>query len=63
MDEEIVYIVRVILPDGKNKIVEEEEYTAFEYHTYDNNNLRLVTRDGSTVIEFHNYNWISIRPK
>ncbi len=63
MNEETVYIVRVIIPDGKNKNTVEEEYTAFEYEMDINNNLRLVTINGDTVIEFHTYNWLSIKPK
>jgi hypothetical protein len=60
--EHTVYVVRVILPDGKNKTVVEEEYSASGYKKDENNNLVLVDKDlESVVIEFHNYNWLSIR--
>lgn len=61
--ENITYVIEVIIPEGKNKQVLEREYEAFTYEKDENNNLRLITEDGSLIIEYHNYNWISIRPK
>jgi len=61
--EMTTYIVRVIVPDGKNKTVVEEEYTAFSYEHDINNNLILLDENGNTIIDFHTYNWLSIKPK
>lgn len=58
-----VYIVRMIIPDGKNKTVVEEEYTAASYYHDENNNLVLIDADNQTIVDIHNYNYISIRPK
>lgn len=60
--ETITYIVRVIIPDGKNKTVVEEEYVGTEYTTDENNNL-IISHDGGLVVDIHNYNWVSIKPK
>lgn len=60
---ETVFIVRVILIDGKNKTVVEEEYTGASYYHDENNNLVIVDKDNNTVIDIHNYNYVSIRPK
>jgi hypothetical protein len=56
------YIVRVILPDGKNKMVVEEEYTADSFYTDSLGNLVLEDAAGALVVEFHSYNWLSIKP-
>lgn len=61
--EPIVYIVRVILPDGKNKIVVEEEYEGDTYIVDATTKNLIIIRDGGIVIEFHTYNYVSIRPK
>ena len=61
--EPITYIIRVILPDGKNKIVVEEEYIGTEYTVDDVTNNLTISHDGGLVVEIHNYNWISIKPK
>lgn len=61
--EQKAYIIRIILPDGKNKIVVEEEYTAALYYHDENNNLILEDNNGCVIVEIHNYNWISIKPK
>jgi len=58
------YIVRVIIPDGKNKMIVEEEYNAACYITEEvTNNLVLFDELNDIVIEFHTYNWLSIKPK
>lgn len=59
----MIYIVRVILPDGKNKLVVEEEYDADHYFHDENNNLVLEDEMCNTVVDIHNYNYVSIRPK
>lgn len=61
--EPITYIVRVILPDGKNKTVIEEEYVGTEYIVDDVTNSLIISYEGGLVVEIHNYNWLSIRPK
>jgi len=58
-----VFIVRVIIPDGKNKNTVEEEYTAASYYKDENNNLILVDENGNLVVDIHTYNWLSIKPK
>jgi hypothetical protein len=58
----MVYIVRVILPDGKNKMVVEEEHDADNYEKDINNNL-VLWKDQRLVVEYHTYNWLSIKPK
>lgn len=59
----ITFIVRVILIDGKNKMIVDEEYTAANYYHDENNNLVLVDEESNVVIDIHNYNYVSIRPK
>jgi hypothetical protein len=59
----ITYIVRMILPDGKNKTIVEEEYNAASYYHDQNNNLVLVDANNNVVIDIHNYNYVSIKPK
>lgn len=61
--EQITYIVRVILIDGKNKTVVEEEYVGASYYHDQNNNLVIVDQNNDIVIDIHNYNYVSIRPK
>lgn len=61
--EDKVYIVRVIIPDGKNKNVVEEEYTGVSYYHDENNNLVIMDKNNEVVIDIHNYNYVSIKPK
>ena len=61
--EQTTYLVRVILVDGKNKMVVTEEVTAFDYFTDSNNNLVFNDANGDMIREYHNYNWISLEPK
>lgn len=55
-----IYSVRVILPDGKNKMIVTEEVTAWRYYTDENNNLVFVDQNDNLITEYHNYNWVSI---
>ena len=59
----ITYVVRMILPDGKNKTIVEEEYIAASYYHDSNNNLVLVDENNEVVVDIHNYNYVSIKPK
>lgn len=61
--EQTTYCVRVILVDGKNKMVVTEEVTAFDYFTDSNNNLVFNDAHGNMIREYYNYNWISLEPK
>ena len=62
VEHEFEYTVRVIIPDGKNRQIIEETYMAFDYEKDVNNNLILRDYAHNVVIEFHNYNWLSIKP-
>lgn len=57
------FIVRIILPDGKNKTVVDEVVEADHYNKDENNNLAFYDDNFQFVIEYHNYNWISVKPE
>lgn len=59
----ITYVVRVIIPDGKNKTVAEEEYVGTIYLVDEITHDLIIRNNGAEVIQIHNYNWLSIRPK
>lgn len=56
-----VFEIRVIIPDGKNKQIVIEVVTAEYYHKDENNNIIFVDTEGKTVIEYHSYNWVSVK--
>jgi len=56
------YIVRVIIPDGKNKLVIEENIQAYICRVDVNNNLVFEDENGELIIQYHSYNWLSLRP-
>lgn len=54
------YIIRVIVPDGKNKSLQEETQNACSYRKDENNNLIFEDENGELVYEYHNYNWFGV---
>lgn len=54
------YIIRVIIPEGKNKSIQEETQVAFSYRKDENNNLIFENKYGELIYEYHNYNWLGV---
>lgn len=57
------FIVEVIKYDKNKKEVELEEVVAASYSHDEHNNLIFYDQWQEFVVEYHAYNWISVRPK
>lgn len=55
------FIIRVIIPEGRNKLIQEETQIAFMYRTDENNNLIFEDEKGELIYEYHNYNWLGVK--
>lgn len=61
--EDTVYIVDAIVPEGKGKIITQEERTAAYWRVDENNNLLFEDDNGDLIYMYHNYNWKGVYPK
>jgi len=56
------WIVRVIVPEGRGKMIVLEEQTAPFHRTDENNNLIFEDHHGNLIYEYHSYNWLGVYP-